>query len=171
MLRAAGRLLQDYPGLVPVTAIRREIGFDYYRKLEQRERVETAYCPDDRYGLLREAEVSVVASGTATLEAALCGRPFCVVYRTGFLTYLIARSLINLDMVGLVNIVAGRKIVPEFLQQNLTARNLRKFCAEMLFDKRSQDRMMDELSRIREQLGEPGAAERAAEKILSEFDG
>jgi lipid-A-disaccharide synthase len=112
LLRAAKQLQSEFRELVPVTAVRNEIGLEYYRELEKGESIKPVHCIDDRYGLLRGSDVSIVASGTATVEAALCGRPFCVVYRTGLITYLIARSLINLDMVGLVNIVAGRKIVP-----------------------------------------------------------
>ena len=90
------------------------------------------HITEDRYDLLKSASVSLVASGTATLEAALCGRPFCVVYKTGWITYQIAKRLINLKNVGLVNIVAGETIVPEFLQVEMNSENLAAFCREHL---------------------------------------
>jgi lipid-A-disaccharide synthase len=169
MLETLRALQGEFPDLTGVTATRDELGEDFYRRFEQDLDSNLVHCQSDRYTLMREAAVSIVASGTATLEAAMCGRPFCVVYRTGWLTYLIAKSLISLEMVGLVNIVAGRKIVPEYLQREMNVANLTSFCREMLAGSKAAVSIIDELRLIRDKLGEPGATERAADLILREF--
>lgn len=169
MLEALKELQTEFPDLTGMTATRDELGEEFYRKFENNAGSSPVHCQSDRYTLMRESAVSIIASGTATLEAAMCGRPFCVVYRTAWVTYLIAKSLINLEMVGLVNIVAGRKIVPEYLQREMNVANLTGFCRRMLVDSKAAIGMTDELGLIREKLGEPGATERAAELILEEF--
>jgi lipid-A-disaccharide synthase len=169
MLEAAKRLRDEFPDLQPVTAVRSEVPQKLYRDIEQGSGLAPLHCLRDRYGLLRESSVSIIASGTATLEAALCGTPFCIVYRTAWITYVIAKALINLDVVGLVNIVAGEKVVPEYLQAEMTVDNLTSFCKKMLNDQSAREQMISDLARVRAKLGEPGATERAAERIIAEF--
>lgn len=147
------------------TATRPELGSDTYRNIESRTGIFPEHIDHDRHTLLRHCDVAIVASGTATLEAALCGRPFCVVYRTGWITFQIARRVIKLKNVGLVNIVAGKEIVPEFLQKNMTPENLAGYCSEMLQNKQSQNAVVAALSEVRHRLGNRGASVRAAELI------
>ncbi len=169
MLQTIRELWNDFPDLQPVTAIRPEVQQGLYRDIERQAGIAPIHCEHDRYGLLRASKVSIIASGTATLEAALCGTPFCVVYRTNWITYAIAKALINLDMVGLVNIVAGEKIVPEYLQGKMTVDNLSAFCRRMLSDQSAREKMISDLAQVRARLGEPGATDRAAELIIAEF--
>lgn len=169
MLQTAKQLSADFPDLQPVTATRAEVPPELYHNIERESGVTPIHCEQDRYSLLRASRVSIIASGTATLEAALCGTPFCVVYRTGWITYAIAKALINLDVVGLVNIVAGEKIVPEYLQGKMTVNNLTGFCKQMLSDQSAREKMMSDLAQVRAKLGEAGATDRAAERIIAEF--
>lgn len=169
MLEAVKLLQREGFAVQPLTAVRDEIDPSIYLRTEEQVGVHPVPITHNRYDLLKSADVSLVASGTATLEAALCGRPFCVVYKTGWISYQIARRLISLKMVGLVNIVAGERLVPEYLQQELTVDNLSAFCRRMLTDPAATELMIAKLATVRDKLGQPGAAARAAALIADEF--
>jgi lipid-A-disaccharide synthase len=124
--------------------------------------------PDQPSEVMAASDLLLVASGTATLQAAVIGTPMVLVYRVSWLTYWIARWLITVDCIGLVNIVAGRRIVPELIQRGATAECLAKEAARLLRDQSAYDEMRAALRVVREQLGEPGASRRAAKIILAE---
>jgi lipid-A-disaccharide synthase len=116
--------------------------------------------------LLASADLAFVASGTATLEAALCGTPMVVVYQTSALSHRIARALVRLERISLVNIVAGRSIVAELLQRDLTPDNLEREGQALLASPERASAMKQELARVASELGPPGASRRAADAIL-----
>lgn len=117
--------------------------------------------------VLASADLAFVASGTATLEAALCGAPMVVVYRMSAPTWAIARALVRLPRVALVNIVAGAEVVPELLQDRLTADALEREGAAILGSPERTAAMRAALARVAAALGPPGASERAAQEILA----
>lgn len=117
--------------------------------------------------LLSSADLAFVASGTATLDAALCGTPMVVVYRTSALSHAIARALVRLPWIALVNIVAGEPVVPELIQGSLTAAALERSGAELLSSPEKAEAMRRGLARVARELGPPGASRRAAELVLS----
>jgi lipid-A-disaccharide synthase len=117
--------------------------------------------------LLASADLAFVASGTATLEAALCGTPMVVVYRTSHLSHVIAKALVRLRWISLVNIVAGEEIVPELIQERLTAENLEREAEAILSSPARREAMKAGLVRVAEALGPPGASARAADYVLS----
>jgi lipid-A-disaccharide synthase len=119
------------------------------------------------YDLMAYADAAVVTSGTATLETAWFGTPFVVVYRTSPLTFAIGRALVRVPAIGLVNIVAGAKIVPELIQHELTAAHLAEIAGRLLGDAGAAASMRKDLSIIRERLGGPGASQRVVESILA----
>ncbi len=122
------------------------------------------------YDGIHACDLVLVASGTATLECALLDRPMVILYRTSWPTYLASRLLIRIPHIGLVNVVAGKKIVPELLQQDA---NPRKIAAEALAlwnDAQRRGQMKEHFGKIRESLGSPGASRRAAEAVLRELD-
>jgi lipid-A-disaccharide synthase len=102
-------------------------------------------------------------SGTTTLESAVAGCPLVVAYRTNALTYAAARRLVKIPNIGLVNVVAGRQVAPEFVQAALVP-NAVADALEPLLDRGSatRSRMVAELARVRDSLGTPGAARRVA---------
>jgi lipid-A-disaccharide synthase len=119
------------------------------------------------YDLMAYADAAIVTSGTATLETGWFGTPMAVVYRTSPLTYAIGRLLVDVRSIGLVNIVAGRNIVPEFIQGAMTPGNLAAAVGTFLDDESAASAVRRELSVIREKLGGPGASARVAHGILS----
>jgi lipid-A-disaccharide synthase len=117
--------------------------------------------------LLASADLAFVASGTATLEAALCGAPMIVVYRTSAFSHAVAKALVRLEWISLVNIVAGRGVVAELLQDRLTPGNLEHEGEALLASPERVAAMKVELGRVASELGPPGASARAAEEILA----
>jgi lipid-A-disaccharide synthase len=121
----------------------------------------------ESFTLLRAADAAMCKSGTTTLEAAVAGCPFVIAYRTGRLNYEIARRVIRISNIGLVNLVAGHKLVPEFVQDALEPRAVAD-ALEPLLDRESpvRSRMVDGLAEVRAALGESGAAGRVASMVL-----
>jgi lipid-A-disaccharide synthase len=111
------------------------------------------------------ATACAVSSGTATLETALFGTPLVAVYRVGGLNYAIARRVVTLPHIALPNIVAGREVAPELIQDALTPARLAALLGPWLDDPAARARAGAELSVVRERLGHPGASHRAAELV------
>ncbi len=116
--------------------------------------------------LLSSADLAFVASGTATLEAALCGTPMVVFYRTSAASAAIGRLLIRVPWISLVNILAGQAVVPELIQNEATAAHLEEEGAAILESPERSLRMRTALAAVAESLGGPGATERAADAVL-----
>ena len=117
------------------------------------------------YDLFSVADLALATSGTVTLEAALCGLPSIIVYRTSALNAFIARRVINIPNIGLPNIVAGRQILPELLQEDFTPANVAKTAVELLAPER-RPQLEADLAFMKARLGEPGAVKRVAQLIL-----
>ena len=118
------------------------------------------------FAVLRAADAAMCKSGTTTLEAAVAGCPLVVAYRTSAITYAAARRLVRIPYIGLVNVVAGREVAPEFVQDALVPARVADALAELL-DPLSPRRaaMIAELQHVRASLGDAGAAERVARMI------
>ncbi len=116
------------------------------------------------FDVLRAADVALCKSGTTTLEAAVAGCPCAVVYKTSRITYAIARRLVTIPHIGLLNVVAGREVAPEFVQDAFTTTAVADALAP-LFDASSpaRARMTDAMGEVRRLLGAPGAAGRVAQ--------
>ena len=124
----------------------------------------------DLHPLLASADLAFVASGTATLDAALCGAPMVVVYRTSALSHAIAKALVRLPWIALVNIVAGEAVVPELIQDRLTVESLEREGEALLGSPERLARMKGSLARVARELGPPGASARAADLVLSAIE-
>ncbi|MEX2473263.1 MAG: lipid-A-disaccharide synthase [Gemmatimonadota bacterium] len=119
---------------------------------------------DDSRALLRHSRAAVVKSGTSTLEAALEGTPFVMAYRTSRVTWEIAKRVIQVDHVALANLVAGERVVPELLQDEVNPEALAEALVPLLDeDRRARARQLEGLAGVREALGSPGAAGRVAD--------
>jgi len=116
--------------------------------------------------VLASADVAVTASGTATVQAALHDTPMVIVYRLSPASYFLGRWLVKLDTFGMVNLIAGEKIVPELIQSAFTPEAVANEAISILTDRARAAHIRDGLARVRERLGGPGASRRAAEAIL-----
>jgi lipid-A-disaccharide synthase len=116
--------------------------------------------------VLAAADVAVVASGTVTVQAALHECPMVVVYRLSPITYRLGRPFVHVDTFAMANLVAGRKIVPELIQDDFTPDAVAREALALLTDPAAAERMRIELRTVRAKLGEPGASRRAAEAVL-----
>ncbi len=122
------------------------------------------------YAARAHADAALVASGTATLETALLGTPFAIVYKLNALTYQVARRIVKVSHFGLANVVAGREVAPELLQEEVNAVRLGRELARLL-EPETARRVRTELGEVRGHLGEPGAAGRVAEDLLGKLRG
>jgi lipid-A-disaccharide synthase len=120
-----------------------------------------------RYNAVNAADLVWAASGTATLETALLEKPMIVVYRVSWLTYWLARLLVQIKFIGIVNIIAGKAIVPELVQSDLSPERLVHESQAILNDHDARRTMIANLRNLRQQLGVPGAANRVAELAIS----
>lgn len=116
-----------------------------------------------------ELSFCLAASGTATLENALLGIPMVVIYQTSWLTYLIARLIIQVPYISMANILSGKAVVPELIQHEATPEKIAEAAGAYLSDPGLLDRTRQELIKLRHILGKPGAYERAAASILAEI--
>lgn len=166
MLSAAVEVAAQVPGvafLLPVApSIKQEVVAEEVGRWPLRVKLISGEAP----GVLACSDAAIVASGTATLEAALVGTPMVIIYKMAYLTYLVARMLVKVRSVGLVNIVAGQRVVPELLQGAATAERITKELMPLLMDERMRQKTKQALSQVSRQLGPPGASMRAAEEIL-----
>jgi lipid-A-disaccharide synthase len=117
--------------------------------------------------VMAAADLALVASGTATLQAAVIGTPMILLYRTSSLTYWLARYLIRVRWIGLVNLVAGRSVVPELIQSDATGQRVYDEAVAILENRSAYDDMKQSLAKVRASLGEPGASARVAEVVLA----
>jgi lipid-A-disaccharide synthase len=117
--------------------------------------------------LLKACDVAVAVSGTVTLQAALCGVPMVVIYRVSSLSYRVGRALIRVPFIGLVNLVAGRQLATELVQQEVTAPKIAAEVDAMLADPQALARNRRQLTDLRHHLGASGASVRVADIALS----
>jgi lipid-A-disaccharide synthase len=117
---------------------------------------------------LSRCALAIVASGTASLECAVVGIPQVVIYRVNPITYFVGKRVVKVKYLSLLNVMAGEKIVPEFLQDELTPGAVAQEALELLNNPQRREAMKRRVSEIVATLGEPGASQRAAQAILSE---
>jgi lipid-A-disaccharide synthase len=115
------------------------------------------------YDVLASADCAIVASGTATVEAALLGTPMIVIYRVAPVSALILRHMLETRDIGMVNVIAGRRIVPELVQDGLTPAAIETEVRRLLESQSAREEMKEGLAEVRARLGPGGAIERAAD--------
>jgi lipid-A-disaccharide synthase len=122
---------------------------------------------DDQYNILKYSDFALVKSGTTTIETACFGIPMIVYYRTSLLSLLIGRMLVKIKFFCMVNIIAGKKVVPELLQSEVNPGNIFSQFHKIFNDTVSLNIMRNELKNVKEKLGEPGASVKAARIIFN----
>jgi len=121
---------------------------------------------NDLYPLIKYSKIGLVASGTATLETGYLGTPMIVLYIVSPLTFLVAKFLVKIKNIALVNIVLGKTVVPEFIQKQANSINIKKEIDRYLTDEQYYQFIKNELKKIPKILGDPGTARRAALMII-----
>jgi lipid-A-disaccharide synthase len=161
MLQAAQQLKSDGWQVVLLKAP--TIDRSYLEEVMGGRPLTVALVDGDAYNLLHAADAGVIASGTATLEAALLGCPHVILYRFSSLTYLIARLVIGRRIIGLPNVILGRSLFPELIQRDVTAANIVRSVRRIVADRGAFDQSVAELQAT---MGPPGASRRAAEELV-----
>ena len=169
LLGAAEALRRTHPSVQFVVPKATTIPQGFLEGLTARSGIEGLAMSEGAYPeALEVADAGAVASGTATLDAALAGLPFVAVYRMQPLSYLIAKALVRVDHIALPNLVAGARIVPELVQGACTPAAIADLLAGFLDDPSRADAMRSGLRGVRAQLRGDGAFDRAAELVLEE---
>jgi lipid-A-disaccharide synthase len=119
--------------------------------------------------IMQRAFVGIVASGSATLEAAYFGMPFVLIYKVAWPTYVAARLVVNVDFLGMPNLLASKEVVPEFIQHGAKPDAVVKAVRLLMEDSPARDRMISDFDTIIRKLGGTGASGRAARAILEEL--
>jgi len=119
------------------------------------------------YDVMNICELLILASGTATLEGAILGKPMIIIYKGSLLSYWIVRAMIQVNHIGLVNLVAGKGIAPELIQKDVNPKRIAEEGLRILKDSVLQQEMVESLKEVRQRLGNPGAAQRAARIVMS----
>ncbi len=159
-------MLADKFDMQTVISASENIDEKYYEKFSGKN---VKIIPGKTYELLRYAEFGLIKSGTSTLEAALFGLPFIVLYKTGALTYALGKALVKIDSIALANIVAGEKIVTELIQRDVNARKIFETASEILSDKKRAEEISRKLKITREKLSAENARVDLAKRISEEL--
>jgi lipid-A-disaccharide synthase len=155
---------------------RRIAGLQVIVSVAQTVALDSARCPfrlihSASLSVLRSADAALCKSGTTTLEAAIADCPLIVAYRTGRISFALARRLVKVPNIGLVNVVAGRQVAREFIQDEIVPAKMADALAELLVkDGPRRQEVMNGLAEVRAKLGSPGAADRVA-RMASELAG
>lgn len=168
MIEAARRLSIEHPSLrfqAPAASDKLALKM---RSLISKAKVPTdliEISTGDSHALMQKATCGVIASGTATLEAAYYGLPYCLMYRIAWPTYFIGKMLVKVDYIGLVNILAGKQVVEEFIQGDADPCHVQHALDRFLTDETHRDKVKAQLAETANKLGEKGCHIRAAETV------
>jgi lipid-A-disaccharide synthase len=167
MLTAAEILAKRVPRVQFVLPLAETLERSFVENILGQSPVPVRIIEHDTYDVIGLSDIVIVASGTATLETALLGRPMVIVYKVSPVSYYIGKKIIRVGHIGLANLIAGKTIVPELIQDEANPERIATEVINILNDRNRMDKMKAELTGIREALGQPGAAERAARLACS----
>ncbi len=162
----AARLLQQDRPLRLILAVAETVDQEAIKRTCDEAGLDVRLVSRDPDGVMAAADLLFIASGTATLQAAIIGTPMVIAYKLPWFTYLLARLLVRVGSIGLANIVAGKPFIPELIQRRATPQNLAEEARRILDDTAYRDGMRTEMARVRTLLGAPGASARAAAVVL-----
>jgi lipid-A-disaccharide synthase len=171
LVEALAEMRRTSPGrLEVVVAVAPGLGLEKLKAMVPAQ-LGAKFVEEDTYNALAAADLAIVSSGTATVETALLGKPMIVVYRLSPLTARLAKPLVRTKFFSMVNLIAGRAVVPELIQDDFTPRRLAEEVAKLLpSSKEGEHRVNDMklgLAEVQKLLGPPGAVDRAADVIAA----
>jgi lipid-A-disaccharide synthase len=168
MIEAARRLVEWKPTLrFQVAAASEELAREMNEQVADQHAI--AITVGETATAMQRAFVGIVASGSATLEAAYFGMPFVLIYKVAWPTYVAARLVVNVDFLGMPNLLASKEVVPEFIQHEAKPDAIVKAVRLLMEDAPARDRMISDFAALISKLGGTGASERAAQAIMEEL--
>lgn len=162
MISAAEMLAKKLPRAQFVLPLAETLERSFVEKYLISSSVPVRIVEHDTYDAIQLSDIVIVASGTATLETALLGKPMVIVYKVSPLSYYIGKKIVTVEHIGLANIIAGKAIVPELIQDEANPERIATEITNILSDPGRMRTIRQELDLIRDKLGRPGAADRAA---------
>ncbi|HZY10330.1 MAG TPA: lipid-A-disaccharide synthase, partial [Bacteroidota bacterium] len=166
LMIGAAKILYKQFNIQVAVGVSSLLGIDYIRSF-LRDDFPVQLIQNATYDVMKNTDVAMVTSGTATLETGYYQTPMVIIYKTSLLTYLVGRLLVNIKNIGLVNILAGRQIVPELIQSRAHPVRLAKEVEKMLCDDALRQNISNDLAIIKDRLGTFGASVRVADTVLS----
>jgi lipid-A-disaccharide synthase len=166
---ALARIEQAVPGVQFIVARAPSLPDELFASIAPRASV--TLVDRDTDAALAAADAVVTASGTATVQTAIHGKPMVIVYRLSGLTYAMGRRVVKVPHYGMVNLIAGRSIVPELIQHDCTPARVAEEAVSLLTDRGRAERMRADIADVRAKLGGAGASARAARAVLSAVGG
>jgi len=166
MLEATGKLLKKFPDIQPVIVLAPTIEDRDVLPYLESVSFKPILLKGNTYDVLNICHLVLIASGTATLEAACLGVPMIILYKLNWLTYLLGKLLIRIPFIGLPNIIAGKEVVPELVQTKASVRNVEDLASIFLKDDHARIIVQKNLAEVRKKLGCCGATKKAAGLIL-----
>ena len=166
MIDSAGEIRKEIKGSQFILPVADTLDPEMIRRRLKSNPLDIRVVTGKSYDVMNCCDYLIVASGSATLEAGLMGCPMVIVYRLKWITYWLARLLLNTKVYGLVNIVAGEKVVPELIQNKATAKNVADEALKVLDDPEKHRILRSRLFQVRGSLGEPGVMDRIAGRIF-----
>lgn len=152
---------KDVQAIIPVAP-----SVDFSRVEEMVKGIDVVLIREGVNDVLSLSDAAIITSGTATLQAAIKGVPMVIIYKVSPVTYLLGKILVKVKNIGIVNILAGREIVPELIQSDVNPKKIAGILKKMLENSTYSGMMKRDLLEIKDKLGSPGASDRAAEEIM-----
>ena len=168
MLKSSLLINNQLKDIQVIIAKSQKIPLHTYNQIIDRFKIKLKIIENRTYDCLNAADFCLVASGTATLETAILQKPFIVIYKMSTLNYLLYRPQIKIPYISLVNILAGKKLIPEFIQFSATPEKISKETIRIANNPKAMELIIQELKTLKSSLGENGATRRAA-KIICDF--
>lgn len=165
MLGAAEQIQRQAPECQFFLPVASTVSREILQNISARFEVSVVLTKGNTYDLMNISNIAIAASGTATLEASLLGVPAVIVYKVAGFTYWLGKYLVKIPNIGLPNIIAGRKIVPELLQDSATPEKVAAEALTLLAAGARREQALADLAEVRRKLGEPGAVGRVAGEI------
>lgn len=162
MIGAAEIISHDYPHLYCILPLASTVKEEVVAPYTRNAKIDITIKRLDTKEILKIVDLALIASGTATLEAVIMETPMVITYKMSFLSYMLGRFLIKVSHIGLVNLIAGKAIVPELIQGKATAHRLAEEAVAILKNETLKRDMKKSLKLVHEQLGRGGAAKKAA---------
>jgi lipid-A-disaccharide synthase len=170
MLETAALMRQDLASIKFLILRSSTVKEEVFRRIMSRNKLPLCILHDMTYDGLAASDFAIVASGTATMETAILGVPMVILYKVSFFTWAYLRMAIKIPYIGMVNIIANQRIIPEFIQYKARPSRIAAYIKETLTTPLELDKIKKLLLEVKSRLGEKQAAKRAAAIVLNQLE-